>query len=65
MNLPAKDSMPRDKPDSWEIHYWLDSNLTNQPKCETFSTREEARARREEIMASGHYTHVRLFPTTQ
>jgi hypothetical protein len=61
MKTPTKNTIPN----SWEVRYWPNSNLAEPPKCETFSTPEEARSRREEIMALGHPAHLRLFPTTQ
>jgi hypothetical protein len=48
-------------PDKWEIRYWTDSSLSSAPERESFQTPEEARERREEIMASGHAVHLRLF----
>ena len=47
----------------WEIRYWTDPDLSGSPRRESFDSPDEARARREEVMAKGHPTHLRLFPS--
>jgi hypothetical protein len=48
----------------WEIRYWINPDLSVPPRRESFDTPEEARARMEEVMALGHPTHLRLFPSS-
>ena len=52
-------------PTKWEIRYWTDPNLSGPPQGESFNSPGEARARREEVMAMGHPTHLRLFPSSR
>ena len=59
IKLPAV--MSNSTPTRWEIRYWISPDLSGPPQKESFASPEEARARREEMIAKGHPTHLRLF----